>query len=765
MKLKATIAALTCSLSLAGWVVAADSPGEHEIPIGEIVGANHVGGRYHFTDKPFLQEGAERVLELGSRTIKLWVNSRPDVNYAFNSDWEASMADVHSVTSLARTAYYREVLELPFKTFFLMTTEFGHTDILDGMSDKERQAVYDEIFEFASYLLTEYKGSGKTFILKNWESDNHIRLFERPESEWQKPIEGMIDWVNTRQRAVSDAREAVGMEGVAVYHAFEVVRIPVRRDFGHPTTLEAVLPETRCDLYSYSNWALNRKPGNEGLLLELLDTIAAITPSSEAFGDRNLFLGEWGTYEVAFMKPQRPDQEGDTRVHDERSDRMQREIVMRNLDLAMGWGIRNALHWQLYGNGLRSGVKLERTEPASEEQLRGVWLIRPGSEKLGVPPSYTSTWDALKELMTQRFLFDDMKAPGFQAGASDNVEFRSDEVDYHPTDPWRVGRVSAGPAHLRYELAGNLRDFNVRILHGEPAGDLIGYWPLNEWDGDHAYDQSGFGNHGTRVGGVGVTDDVAPLDFEPEYAADFDGKGHIAIPASEHFAVREWTLTGWFNVPENVAGDEDRLVISRRGSGAECQFSVGVSARSGRAVVEVSDAGKTISLAVPDEDLRGTGWRFFALVADGGKVQFHLDGVASSASRAVADISAAQPVLIGGGKSGGSWQGKLAEICLYKRAMSQAEISASAAAPAPALSENVRVRVSSDGARWQPFPFRATFTREMNADGVLSTFVRPAKELPPGTRFFEVAWTGDSPEFPEIGSVALRTGDQGPAQK
>lgn len=116
-KTKAAIA-LAIGVSYNGSGAAANDPGAYEVPVGEMVGVNHVGGRYHFTEKPFLEEGADRMLELGSRTIKLWLNRYPANNYPFNSDWKAHLAGVESVADLARTPFYRTVFDMPLKTFF-----------------------------------------------------------------------------------------------------------------------------------------------------------------------------------------------------------------------------------------------------------------------------------------------------------------------------------------------------------------------------------------------------------------------------------------------------------------------------------------------------------------------------------------------------------------------------------------------------------------------------------------------------------------------
>ena len=43
--------------------------------VRDTVGVIHVAGRYHLTDKDFLNEGADQILALGSRVIKVWFYS------------------------------------------------------------------------------------------------------------------------------------------------------------------------------------------------------------------------------------------------------------------------------------------------------------------------------------------------------------------------------------------------------------------------------------------------------------------------------------------------------------------------------------------------------------------------------------------------------------------------------------------------------------------------------------------------------------------
>ena len=58
------------------------------VEVRDVLGVAHVAGKYNFTSDDFLNEGADRVLELGSRVIKVWFRRNADVDYAFNSDWK-----------------------------------------------------------------------------------------------------------------------------------------------------------------------------------------------------------------------------------------------------------------------------------------------------------------------------------------------------------------------------------------------------------------------------------------------------------------------------------------------------------------------------------------------------------------------------------------------------------------------------------------------------------------------------------------------------
>lgn len=81
--------------------------------IRDVVGCTHTAGQYNFTDKDYLNEGADDLLKLGTRVIKLFLTPTPAKMYPFNSKWPTpkSMVDV------VDTPYFKDVFAKPFSTF------------------------------------------------------------------------------------------------------------------------------------------------------------------------------------------------------------------------------------------------------------------------------------------------------------------------------------------------------------------------------------------------------------------------------------------------------------------------------------------------------------------------------------------------------------------------------------------------------------------------------------------------------------------------
>jgi hypothetical protein len=328
------------------------------------LGVAHVSGKYHFTEREFLDEGADRILALGTRVIKVWFVAHPERRYSFNTRWSA----VHSLVELAATPSYHTLFAKPFTTFILETYGFGRDDHYwkDRITDAQAADETRQFAELTRYLLATYKGTGKTFVLQNWEGDWAIRGdYDAGKTPTRTAIAGMIRWLNARQEGVERARRATSARSVHVYHAAEVNRVADAMA-GKTSVTNDVLPHTHCDLYSYSAYDTSI----EGTRFRAaLDYLAAHAPDSRTFGARNVYVGEFGVPENEFGTP------------------FAVASVRKTVREALDWGCPYVIYWQIYDNECREG----RSDAKGD--CRGFWLIKPSGEK-------SALWDVLREFLS-----------------------------------------------------------------------------------------------------------------------------------------------------------------------------------------------------------------------------------------------------------------------------------------------------------------------------------------------------------------------------
>jgi hypothetical protein len=335
------------------------------VEIRDVLGVSHAAGKYNFTGEDYLNEGAGQILELGSRVIKVFVDpSQMDVLYPFNSNWLPFTTDV---VEIVQRPYFQQLFAKPFSTFILVVPPAPLVQFVDGLTPEEAGAERDQMNRLAKYLLTAYAGSGKTFVLQNWEGD-HLLHAELAADTPPDPIRinGMIDWWNARQEGVQAARLELQPHNVEVAHGCEVNFLEAALQH-KVTATNDVVPFTRCDLYSYSSWDIGFNPAE---LVRALDHLESKAPASRRFGRRNIYLGEYG-------KPKIQDV----------ADVARFDTVRDLMEAALGWGVRYAVYWQVYCN-----------EPAQADiagrprnfQMRGFWLVRPDGR-------HSPMWDILDE--------------------------------------------------------------------------------------------------------------------------------------------------------------------------------------------------------------------------------------------------------------------------------------------------------------------------------------------------------------------------------
>lgn len=324
------------------------------------IGVTHADGRYYFTDTDFLNEGADVLLELGTRVIKVWGTT---ACYPFNTTWP----EIHSLTELFQTWQYRCLFSKPFTTFIIEAFPIGVSHAA-ASSDEQRAETERQFYDATAWLLKTYDGTGKTFILQNWEGDWAIRpRYEIELDPTPEAIQGMIATINARQAGVNRARMESKVENVFVYHAAEA-NLVKRAMGGYPSVANDVFPKTRCDLYSYSAWdTLADKDEFRQAVLYLRDK----APASDAFGKNNVMIGEFGWPE-ANSTPEKA-----------------LEVCKGVIDVCLELDVPYAVHWELYCNERRDKQK---GQAYANNECTGFWLIRQDGTK-------TLVWEYLEERM------------------------------------------------------------------------------------------------------------------------------------------------------------------------------------------------------------------------------------------------------------------------------------------------------------------------------------------------------------------------------
>jgi hypothetical protein len=342
----------------------------------EIIGITHVSGKYYLTDKDYLNEGADQILALGSRVIKVWFDNPPG-SYPFNSEWPK----MNSMVEFAQSPYFQKLFNKPFKTYIMMcfSTGPGGGYWINGITEKQKKDEQRQFYELTKHLLTAYKDTDKTFVLQHWEGDWLIRgNFDAKKDPTPTAIKSMIEWLNARQAGVNQARREVGQHGVRVYHVAEVNRVVDSMRQGKPNMVISVLPHTNMDLVSYSAWdAATAHFNDPNVLRDALDFIAKNTPDSPDFGNKNVYMGEFGMPENNFSPEQ------------------VQEAIPNAVQTALDWGCPYIVYWQLYCNEIRKGKGPPPVK--NNDDVRGFWLIKPDGSR-------PWTWNYFYQLLNKKDL-------------------------------------------------------------------------------------------------------------------------------------------------------------------------------------------------------------------------------------------------------------------------------------------------------------------------------------------------------------------------
>ncbi|WP_158560383.1 Ig-like domain-containing protein [Paenibacillus contaminans] len=322
--------------------------------VQDFLGVNFINPQYSFGTSDAILEGGERLRQLNTKSIKMYLSPNYKNFYQFN-DWSGTAYT--SPAELAESDSFKGIFDMDFNTYFLGAYVFSEpkyaTYWFTGFSDEQKQKEYDQIYELAVYLLKTYRGTGKTFILQNWEGDWSTMAAPNIATDPDDDVlKRMTEWINIRQNAVNDAREAVKSRNVHIYNALEVNLVKKAME-GGKTVTNQVIPNTYCDYYSYS--AYDTPALGKEVFGNALDYLKAKVAQNLNNGRSRVFVGEFSLAENV---------SGTKQVL---------EAAKTVVETAREKQIDHALFWQLYDDSVGPN------QP--DDQYSGFWLVKPSGKK------------------------------------------------------------------------------------------------------------------------------------------------------------------------------------------------------------------------------------------------------------------------------------------------------------------------------------------------------------------------------------------------
>ncbi len=333
------------------------------------IGTQTFGPKYQFTKEPWLIETAKAILDMGSNAIKFGMGED-------QARKAGEVGEFKSLMELARDgAVYRRVFEMPFAYYLIWAYPFDGASWRKPISSERRAKEYREMYEFAVYLLKTYSGTGKRFYLGHWEGDWYLHANFDPNADVpDEKIQGMINWLTVRQKAVDDARKRTPHQNVWLCNYAEANLVKIAFE-GKRCMANDVIPKVNLDYVSYSCYDTEHTPE---LLAKALDYLESKLQPKPGIEGKRVFIGEYGFPAFRFT----PDEQ----------DKKSRAVMRTGLE----WGCPFILYWEMYNNELDDAGK-----------QRGFWLIDYKNEK---QPVYHTHQKLLAD--ARKFIADFRKANG-----------------------------------------------------------------------------------------------------------------------------------------------------------------------------------------------------------------------------------------------------------------------------------------------------------------------------------------------------------------
>jgi hypothetical protein len=266
-----------------------------------------------------------------------------------------------------------------------------------------------------------------------------------------------------------------------------------------------------------------------------------------------------------------------------------------------------------------------------------------------------TTWNVLHNLDNENLLIQCWDASGSAIAFSTAVISDSNTLTLTFSSA-QSGKAVITPTEQSGQSTGD----------GDPAGDYIERWTLNDLTGVSEYGTS----DGTPSGGGSP----AIVPGKVNTAMLFEGLAYFDIPKNSTIDVTgNFTITCWVNADDTSAAID--WIVTRTGT-AQNGYAIyrqGATIRGGLKTDTGSWAGVTSSTITAET------WYFVTLTWNGSQVELFLDGVSQGTAPTTGTLSAPYDRNMRIGCDSGSWdslwEGEIDDIRLYDRVLTNQEIS------------------------------------------------------------------------------------------
>jgi hypothetical protein len=332
-----------------------------EKPFTQKVGIYHWGGQASNS----IGGGIDQIASIGVRNARITMSPRYYTDYNIRSGCYPSF----TLAKLAAEPDVRAALANPaIKTMMITTldgTTFGdcatpHYLNPSFYTPDVASALRKEYSDFVLSLYQVFHGTGKHFIISNWEGDNLVycdgayayatnqqfrdncggvgsyQAFSNGNATPDESLQGLRLWFSYRGEGVADGISralAAGLGGMDVSYAIEFNIVHALRDHGLKSVLYDVLPGLSYDYVSYSSYESINQTNPATVLVSDLNTI------QNSVGTKNVIIGEAGFSRTTWGVNSALDRQNSV------------------IGAAMDWGVPFFFHWNLYDQG--SGQELD----------------------------------------------------------------------------------------------------------------------------------------------------------------------------------------------------------------------------------------------------------------------------------------------------------------------------------------------------------------------------------------------------------------------